>query len=374
MTLQRRIATFLNIQPGESRSLLWMMVLFFFLGSAYILTETAAFALFVNRFGADFLPYTYVVIGIGVSTLTFFYLRLVERFPSTRLVVFNLAVLFAATLAIRFGLELTGDNWMIFLLPVWKFVLVYIGSMSFWAIFGRLYDVREAKRLSGLAGSGRWFASVMVGFTVPLLVPVIGATNLLAAAAVNLLIAVFLARYILRRFSPTASSMSAPAKLVEDRPPRQSAFRYRYVVLIFVYTFCAIVAGYMITNVYFGQASEVFTSADDLAIFTSRITGFVGILILGIQLFITGRLLNRYGLWAGLLIQPLVTGAAVLLLMIGGFANSPVLVGAAGTGRRRGNIDTGFRRCAWRSGPAGGIAGGSRVDGSAGQRAVGWSD
>ena len=55
-------------------------------------------------------------------------------------------------------------------------------DLEYWAVASRIYDVRQAKRLFGLIGTGEVIARIVGAFSVPLLVGWFGVAELDAAA------------------------------------------------------------------------------------------------------------------------------------------------------------------------------------------------
>jgi|GEM_PF-3655317 len=145
MSVLRRFALVLNVQPGEISSLLFLFTLYFLWAAAFSLTKATAYALFVNTFSVSNLPYSYLLIGVVVSALTFFMLLLIERIPSSRLFVLIYVGLFVVTLLFRVGLNTNASATVIFLLPLWDFALTFLATSSLSSLFGQRYDVHHGR-------------------------------------------------------------------------------------------------------------------------------------------------------------------------------------------------------------------------------------
>ena len=89
----RRLTAFFNIQAGEGHVVGMIFVLYFFMGIAFVLTQTTSYAIFIDTFGSENLSYTYIGIAVGVSALAYGYLRLSDHIPLTRLLLINLGSL-----------------------------------------------------------------------------------------------------------------------------------------------------------------------------------------------------------------------------------------------------------------------------------------
>ncbi len=90
MKSSNRFLSFINLEPGEGRLVVLMLVQSFFIGSARIFTRTSAYTLFLAEFDAAALPFIYIGIGIIVTLLSFSYLKLSERISFSKLLVINI--------------------------------------------------------------------------------------------------------------------------------------------------------------------------------------------------------------------------------------------------------------------------------------------
>ena len=88
-----KLASLLNVEPGEGR-LAWLLFLHSFLmGMANNFVQTAAFALFMVEFDAQTLAWVYIANALVVPLFTFVYLRLGNRLAFSRLLLINLGFL-----------------------------------------------------------------------------------------------------------------------------------------------------------------------------------------------------------------------------------------------------------------------------------------
>ena len=97
----------------------------------------------------------------------------------------------AALCVAWFLIAVVQASWVALGLAIWNSVVGVLTGLVFWGLAGRIFDVRQAKRLFGLVGSGEAVAGVIAGASASWLVTIMGTPNLLLAAASGL--AVFLA-------------------------------------------------------------------------------------------------------------------------------------------------------------------------------------
>ncbi len=325
---QRRLIAFFNIQNGEGHVVGMIFTLYFFMGIAFVLTQTASYAIFIDTFGSDSLSYTYLGIAVGVSALAFGYLRLSDHVPLSRLLVINLGGLIAIALIVRIGLLVTSARWLIFILPIWEFAQLNLGKIIIWSLVGSLFDVRQSKRLFGLITSGRWLAFALGGLLVPLLVGLVGTVNLLWLSVVCLGVCLVLLLRILKTY-PKAFNHAEVSHPDSPAPSKSntSLLKNPFIVLIFVEAFIWIMAYFIGDNIYYIETAKRYTDADRLASVLGLLSSVAGILTLISSLFFTGPFINRYGVKTGVRVTPvLVVILIAAFALVGTFVRDPLLM------------------------------------------------
>lgn len=316
MNLLQKFAILFNVQPGEGRLVILLMLHYFFLGVGFVFTQAVAFPLFIAAYGTQGLPYAYMAIAIGVSLIAYVYLKLTERLPLNRLLVINLSFLVLVSAAFWLSLTFSPAQWVIVLLPVWFQGLLNLGNLAFWTLTSRLFDVRQGKRLFGLIGSGNWVAAVVGGFVVPPIVSVLGTTSLMALSGISFILAMGLQIYVLKSNpAPFAAVPTAPGSASKAQKRPDSVLKNRYVLLILVMTVLWWISFFFIDNIFYGRASVQFPDPDQLSSFVGVRVAIEGLIALFISLFVTGRFIENYGLRASLLALP-----STLAFSIGGLA------------------------------------------------------
>ena len=189
-----QLAELLNVRSGEGRtaSLLIGVMLFTSAGSA--IGGTGIEALFFSRFGVQYLPYMYMVLGT-VSFLTSLAITaMLGRLPKQALYVTMPLVLAVVLVGERL---VTAFNWAYPVMWLGKEVMNSLIGLSSWGLAGALCDTRQAKRLFPLFGAGRIFGSVLGGLGTGLVVTWLGTENLLLVWAASMFVAFVLGRALL---------------------------------------------------------------------------------------------------------------------------------------------------------------------------------
>ena len=124
------------------------------LGTFSVFLSSAATAIFLGAFGAGALPLLYVGSAILVASTGVVYARLESRISVRVLLPWTLIILLFAALAIRVALAFNERTWVPIALAGFGELAACFAPLTFWAMAGRMFDVRQAKRLFGPIGAG----------------------------------------------------------------------------------------------------------------------------------------------------------------------------------------------------------------------------
>jgi AAA family ATP:ADP antiporter len=315
--VMNRLASLFNIRPGEGRLVLLLLAHSFCIGVARIFTRTAAYTLFLVEFDAQALPYVYIGISLSVTLVSFIILRLAEHLSFSKLLAANLGFLALLLGSFRLGLGFTDARWLTFALPIWYEMLWTLTGLESRSLAGRLFTVRQGKRLFGLIGAGEWVAIIVGGFLVPGLVKLLGTLNLLLVAAGGIAGALGLLVHITRSFADPILA-SAEKVLPEGRKSSAGLLKNRYVVLIFVLFALSQVGYFFVDNVFYAQAEVQYPAEDQLAGFIGLFFALTALLALFSTTFLSGPIISRYGLRVSLLVLPVALTASTASIAITG--------------------------------------------------------
>ena len=304
-----------SIRPGEGVACLLLFLHSCALGAASVFLDTPATTLFLHQFSVDTLPYVYMLTAVSTALLGYGYARLEARLAPGQLLVATLAFLIVVTGLLYGALWVSGAPWLTLGLMVWKEVQWVFAEMEFWALAGRLFNVRQGKRLFGLIGTGAVTASIAGGFSMPLVVHTTGTLNVLLLSIATMGAALGILLYTIRRFAGCfAPSEGQPERPQETRPILH-LFQERYSGLFFSLSILAILAYCCLEYVFYDQLERALPEQDALASFFGRYFALLGLIELISKACVSGPLLLRYGLSFGLLALPvmntLTTGAAI---------------------------------------------------------------
>ena len=212
-----------------------------------------------------------------------------DRVPFARLMTGTLWFLLVSVAALRVGLGMSAAAWLIFLLLVWYRALSILTDLEYWAVAARLYDVRQAKRLFGIVGSGEVVARIAGSFAVPLdrarlrrREPACSSPRLALAACLVLVSLVL--RACPRRSETPRAAGSAPV----SRPGLRGLLRDRYLRVIILLAFFGVLAKYLVDFAFLAQMRTRYADAKNLATFFALFSGFSQVASLLTRVFVSG--------------------------------------------------------------------------------------
>ena len=316
--MQTRVASALQIRPGEGRTVTLLLLHSLFVGIVQLFTTRAAQPLFLVSFGAQNLPYLYIGSAVATTVVGVLYARLAARIVFSTLLVVNLGALLLSTCVLRLLLWLPGVRWPIMLLAIWDSVQYVLINLEFWGLAGRLFNVRQSKRLFGLIGSAEVIATIGFGLLTPALVRLVGTPNLLWIAAGGLAGALLCLISLARA---RADALMVPA---EDDQEVASTGTYRgllknwYVALIVAFTSLSWLGWYVVDTLFYNEVAARYAREDQLASFLGVFGAISGCLTLVSRTVVTGPVISRYGLVVGLLACPVLVAASAAVVAVSG--------------------------------------------------------
>ncbi|HUP33074.1 MAG TPA: hypothetical protein VM184_08595 [Gaiellaceae bacterium] len=285
----------------------------FAFGVTLALLVVPANSLFLDAYGSEWLPATYIAIAIIGSGAAAFIARAARR---TRLV--RVATVTLGALALLYGASwailLVSGAWVSAALLVLFPIALQIGFVFVGGQAGRLLDVRQMKEAFPRVVSGfavGFFVGGLLG--IPLLT-LLGSTEdlLLATTAAQL---AFLGLLLLteRRFPELRAAPADDDGAAAARPPLRMLFASGLVLLLLVYQVLSAMGSYVVDFLLFDRAATQY-SADDLTRFLSAYTAALNLVDILFLAVFAGPLMRRFGLRLGLVFNPAVV-AGILVVM-----------------------------------------------------------
>ena len=317
MTSAERLLARFGIRPEDKSATALMFGNMFMSGIAIGMIRVCAFTLFLAHWESEQLALIAILIAAVGMPMTLLIDRLTHRFAVRNYLFTLLGVIFAGLAIMRGLLGISSDPYLIFALPLF-FELVYmLFSLQFVALLSRLLNVRQTKRLSGIARSGEFMAELVGGIFIVFLLNFIHVPDLLVVAMITTVMVVGIVSYTVAHFR---STLYVSADDVSEAPQESrllGMLRLPYVRLI---TFCYITymfAYYFLDVAFYSYASTQFPDEKALASFIAQFFAISGFLTMFTMVFLFAPFLRKFGILAGVIAFPVIIfiGASTVSIM-----------------------------------------------------------
>jgi len=337
----RFLSKIIDVRPSEVPALAWSWLYIFSLLSSYYIMRPIRDQMGVAG-GVNNLQWLFTGTLIGMLVLNLPFSWLVQTFPREKFIAISYRF-FAANILL-FALALYAATpeqtiWVGRIFFIWTSIFNLFVVSIFWQMIVDVFTSEQGKRLFGFIAAGATLGAISgSAFTVST-VEHMAPTYLMIGAAVMLEVAVF----CVRRLSGLSSSLSERPVAEQSEAPIggtllsgfRDALSSGYLLNVSLFLLLYAVTS---TFLYFQQAAVVSHSfesrAAQTAFFASVDLG-VNVLTLAVQLFLTGRILKRFGVGTTLSMLPVFS-----VIGFGAVALIPTLASVVGFQliRRAGNF------------------------------------
>lgn len=311
----------LQLQSEEQRQVLLMLCTGFFMGVFLSTYQVTADSLFLNRLG-EYLDKAFLIAGaLGIMTtslFTFFQ----NRIKFTTLVLVSGLLVFVFTISVYWLLHHGEPGWqtvLLFTMYCMTGPMTAVLLLSFWGIFGRLFNFRQSKRIIGWIDTGQLIAAIVATFSIPFTDKIIPDTsNYLLVCAVSVMIMFILMFVIASRFTIAKNDPREFGPQVRKQASLKKIFTDPYILLLSSFLLVSMIM--FVFNQYSFQqlAKEQYPTERELTNFNAFFTGSVYGLSLLMQTFVNNKIISNYGLRISLFILPIVVGIFSLGSLITG--------------------------------------------------------
>lgn len=298
------LLSILNVVEGEEKPVLLLLGYGFFMGVFLAAYKIVATTLFLNQL-SEYIREAFFVSGVLGVLSTWVYSILQNRVRYSKLIIFNIVsiVIFIATARILFFYY--DSPWLVFLLFVMLGPIISLLVLGFWGIFGRLFDLRQSKRIIGGIDSGQLTAIIITTFSIPFLIPYISdITNILIIGEVGLIISIVFFVIISIKFHLT--SFHEKQKEIRIQTRFRTMFKNKYIVYLGMFLFLSMSAFVFVDYSFMNVVEQQYSDEKQLASFLGVFEGSIMILSLLIQTFANERILSMYGIRTSLLLLPII--------------------------------------------------------------------
>jgi ATP:ADP antiporter, AAA family len=325
-SLRNILSRFFDVRSGDTRPIVIMASLLFFLVAAINVIKVARDSLFLSRFPITHLAYVYLLAALFAGIIIAVYTRWTAAvsvyrliLSSTALIVFNVIIFWAIIVVFEF-------LWAIYVFYLWSAIVNLLAVAQFWTFAGTIFNPRQAKRLFGMIAAGGSVGAATGGLASGWAVSLFTGTGqlfwLIAALFAGAFGVIWLGG---KELSPTR--IEALERIPVSRPnpatPQTGTLelirRSRYLQSIAGVLFISVIVSTVIDFEFKAAAKIAYPTEQGLSVFFGSYYAWMAIITFLCQVFVTGKLLTFGGLIPSLALLPagLFAGCVGMLIWPG---------------------------------------------------------
>lgn len=307
-----------NIREEESKPVFYLMIFSFFVGLSMTFYFAASNAIFLKHFASRMISVSYMASGVIVWAAWLLLSRLDRRLTNPQQLILKFLFVFITVLAISIGVWRYDEPWLVFIMFTWVRILVYITVVTFWGLAGKLFNIRQGKRIFALLGIGEVISIIIGYFSVPVLLKFMKAPDLLFLSSGALLACLIIVSLIVKVFRRELSGSEQGAQKLQAKNELnyRKLVRRPYFMLISLMALLPIFGYLFVDFLFLAQTKTEFANdTEAIAGFFGIFLGFVAVIELLFKL-ISGRFLSKYGLKPSLLSLPVVLFGGMLMAAV----------------------------------------------------------
>jgi ATP/ADP translocase len=308
----------LRVLDIEREELLKVSVLILqsvFLGVFAGAFDIGAQSLFLKEYDASMIPKAFAVSGAVGIVITAIYSWLQPRMKFSDFALANLLFVGLISLVLRLSYELLHDTRIIFAMLVMMGPLTIIAFLGFWGTVGRMFTLRQGKRLFGLIDTGQIIGMILSFYSIPLFISFgFEVVNSLYLCAASIVLAIAVQFYINRKFpvrqedSPGTATKAVTSRFAD-------LFKNNYTLLMVGFVVLSVLAAFFIHYSFLSITQVNYPESNALAQFLGVFMGTLMVFTLGIKALVYSKLMKTYGLKVALMLSPVILGIFTLIAL-----------------------------------------------------------
>ncbi|MBK9390343.1 MAG: hypothetical protein IPN68_09185 [Bacteroidetes bacterium] len=316
--MREKLLSALGIESGEESMVSMLLTQSVFLGIFFGAFDISAHSLFLSIFDEKMMARGYVVSGLAGIFLTAIYTGLQTRMKFRNFAIFNLAFVTVLSLLLWVAIVLYPSKWVIFLVFIMLGPLNILAALGFWGTAGRLFTLRQGKRLFGLVDAGLVVGIIVSCYTIPVLLAFqFESHNILLLSALSVLLATVIQIFIGSNFSFVSGREEKKQENSEKKKSVLTTFREdRYTRIMAIFVALSVITAFFIQYSFMAVTREQYPSEEDMARFLGIFTGSMMIFTLLVKLLVFSYLIRNYGLRTCLAISPLLVAVFTVIAII----------------------------------------------------------
>jgi ATP:ADP antiporter, AAA family len=315
----------MEIEAGEAPVVMLLLVQSVFLGIFYGIFEPVANSLFLSAFPAEMLPKAFTVSGVVGIIMTALYSKMQKIISYSRLAILYLTTIVIFTILLWLGFGFTTSKWHVFLVLVMMGPLNILAMLVFWGTAGRLFSLRQGKRLFGLVDAGYIIGMILSSYAIPVLLTLHFKTkDLLFISAAGAIVALIF--QVIATINYKSLGQKIEKTVYSSESSLRNLLKNKFVKLMAAFVVLSMVTAFFISYSFLAVTKTKYPDSNDLTKFLGAFFGTVMFFTLMMKLFVYSKFMKTYGLKVSLVLSPflliLFTVAASVIGIFGGYTAS----------------------------------------------------
>ncbi|HTM30435.1 MAG TPA: MFS transporter [Vicinamibacterales bacterium] len=322
--LARLLRPVVQLREGEATTVLLMFLYSFLAMAGYNMIKPVTRGLFIEKLGADNLPWIQFGAGIVIGFIMQGYTRAIGLAPRRWMIPITLSgiVIAMATFWALFG-QMPQSRVVAVAFYLFGLIIGILLISQFWTLANDVYDPRQAKRIFGFIGAGSSLGGFAGATMTSTVVERIGTNSVLLVSAVTLAVCTLTVAWVVSR-EPAAGRSDASKTGEEGGVSGSEAIRLlrsskHLQTIAMVIGFAAIGAAIIEQQLNMAAAeSKGAQNVDAVTGFLAQITAYLSIIGFLVQVLLTSRIHRFLGIGFALMILPVVDSVTGMLMLFNG--------------------------------------------------------
>ncbi|MBI9070789.1 MAG: hypothetical protein JEY94_04285 [Melioribacteraceae bacterium] len=296
-----------DVREGEITRVLLMQLNIFLLISTILILKPAVNSLFLSKFGANNLPYAFLLVSLFVAAVSFIYSRVLKVTRLNKIIITT--IIFSIFMFFLFWVLLSLnflEGWVLYLFYIWVSIFAVLSASQFWIMANVVFSSREAKRLFGFIGAGAIAGGIFGGYLASVLAYIINSENLLLVCIFLLSLCIPITKRIWKIGVADVQTTFEQKKRFNGFAdhPIQLIRNSKHLTYLASIICVSVIVAKLVDYQFAAIASREITDPDSLTAFFGFWLSTISIASLFIQLFITRKVVGVFGVGISLFFLP----------------------------------------------------------------------
>lgn len=313
------ITKFYDIRKDEWQHVLLMFALHFLLMAVLYFLKPARDSLFLTEIGPRELPFVYILLAVVSIPVSQILSTIMSRYSIRPVLIWILTFLLANLLLLRWLFHLQMD-WIYMTFYIWVGIFGILVVSLYWILANAVFNAAQSKRIFPFLTLGAILGAIAGSKASSILVTWLGLSteNLLYVCILLLLPAITVLLYISRKPLNLKGNGGKEKQKIKNSFSKTVSYLTKSSYQLSI---AAIIGLTMITTTFTDYqfkaiAFDVYPETSDLTSFMGTFYAGISLASLGIQVFLSSKIIKKLGLTGAVLSRPAGMMIGSLLMVV----------------------------------------------------------